>query len=54
MSRRYLTYRLWAAGHLAGHVPSFADVSFWLAEGAPPAGRVEVEVTHEHVHHGRR
>ena len=50
MSRRYLNFKLWAAGRLpADYRPTFSDVSYWLAEGSPPAGQVEVAVTHQHV-----
>jgi hypothetical protein len=51
MSRRYLTYLLWRAGRLPDHRPGFAELTFWISEGAPPVG--EVQVTHNVVHHRR-
>ena len=51
MSRRYLSYLLWRGGRQpADYRPTYCDISFWLAEGAPSVGRVDVEVVHRHTH----
>ena len=54
MNRRRLAYLLWRGGRQpAGYVPTYSDVSFWLDEGAPAVGRVDVDVTHHHTVHRR-
>jgi hypothetical protein len=51
MSRRYLAYLLWRSGRATeGYRPTYADVSFWLDDGAPPVGEVKVDVVHQHTH----
>jgi hypothetical protein len=51
MSRRYLAYLLWRGGRQPeGYLPTYSDISFWLEEGTPAVGRVDVEVVHHHTH----